>query len=158
MVEFDEAKQVLAALDRQGVQYVLAGSMAMAAQGLIRATRAIDLFVLPDPENIERLRRALKVVFDDDPNIDQITAEDLGGDYPAIEYTPPHGLYSLDILARLGERFAFEDLEFEILMLDGVAIRVATPSMLYRTKKNTVRPRDRLDAEALREQFQLEEE
>jgi hypothetical protein len=37
-------------------------------------------------------------------------------------------------------------------------VRVATPEMLYRMKKDTVRPQDRLDAETLRQQFGLAEE
>jgi hypothetical protein len=150
--------RILAALNREGVRYVLIGSMAMAAQGLIRATRDIDFFVSPDPDNVERLRRALKSVFDGDVNIDQITAADLGGDYPAIEYTPPHGFYSIDILARLGEAFRFEDLEWEELRVDGIPVRVATPRMLYRMKKDTLRPLDKLDAEALRERFGIRED
>jgi len=150
--------RILAALNREGVRYVLIGSMAMAAQGLIRATRDIDFFVSPDPDNVERLRRALKSVFDGDVNIDQITAADLGGDYPAIEYTPPHGFYSIDILARLGEAFRFEDLEWEELRVDDIPVRVATPRMLYRMKKDTLRPLDKLDAEALRERFGIRED
>ena len=85
-MDFEEAKRVLAALDREGVHYVLVGSMAMAAQGIIRATRDLDFFVAPDAENVARLRRALTSLFGDDPNIDQITSEDLAGAYPAIEY------------------------------------------------------------------------
>lgn len=155
---FDEAKQILAAFEREGVEYVLIGSMAMAAQGVIRATRDIDFFVSPAPQNIDRLQRALKSVFEDDPNIDEITAEDLGGDYPAIEYTPPHGRYSLDILSRLGEAWHFEDLESEVLVVDDISIRVATPAQIYRMKKDTVRPQDRLDAATIRERFDLGEE
>jgi hypothetical protein len=102
---FDEAKRILGALEREGVRYVLVGSMAMAAQGLVRATRDMDFFVAPDAENVERLRRALRSVFGADPNLEQITADDLAGDYPAIEYVPPAGAYSLDILSRLGEAF-----------------------------------------------------
>jgi hypothetical protein len=156
-MDFEEAKRILAALEREGVRYVLIGSMAMAAQGLIRATRDIDFFVSPDPDNVERLRRALKSVFDSDANVDEITASDLAGDYPAIEYTPPHGLYSLDILSRLGEAFVFENIEWEELIVDGIRVRVATPRMLYRMKKDTVRPLDRIDAEAIRERFGLPE-
>ena len=156
-MDFEEAKRILAALEREGVRYVLIGSMAMAAQGLIRATRDIDFFVSPDPDNVERLRRALKSVFDSDPNVDEITASDLAGDYPAIEYIPPHGLYSLDILSRLGEAFVFESVEWEELIVDGIRVRVATPRMLYRMKKDTVRPLDRIDAEAIRERFGLPE-
>jgi hypothetical protein len=154
---FEEAKEILAALEREGVRYVLVGSMAMAAQGLVRATRDIDFFVSPDPENVERLKRALVFLFSD-PKVDEITAEDLGGDYPAIEYVPPHGRYSMDILARLGEAFRYEDLESEEMLVDGIRVQVATPRMLWRMKKDTVRPRDRVDAEAIRREFDLEEE
>jgi hypothetical protein len=157
-MDFQEAIRILQALEREGVRYALVGSMAMAAQGLVRATRDMDFFVAPDSENIERLRRALKSVFDNDPNLDQITAEDLGGDYPAVEYVPPHGSYSLDILARLGEAFRYEEIDTDELVIDGVRIRVATPGMLYKMKRDTVRPQDRVDAEALRERFGLGEE
>jgi hypothetical protein len=158
MMDLTEAKRILAAFEREKVEYVLVGSMAMAAQGLIRATRDMDFFVSPAPENVERLKRALTSLYDDDPNIREISAEDLGGDYPAVEYNPPHGEYSMDILARLGERFSYETLEFEELILDGIHVRVATPAMLYRMKKDTVRPQDRLDAETLRREFGLKED
>lgn len=157
MMTFDEAKTILAALERERVRYVLVGSMAMAAQGLVRATRDMDFFVSPDPENVERLKKALMSVFND-PRINEIAAEDLGGDYPAIEYVPPHGRYSMDILARLGEAFRYEDLESEEMLIDGIRVRVATPRMLWRMKKDTVRPQDRVDAEMIRREFDLKEE
>ena len=59
-MNFDEAKRVLAEFEREGVEYVLIDSMAMAAQGLIRATRDVDFSVSPEPENVNRLQRALK--------------------------------------------------------------------------------------------------
>jgi len=40
----------------------------------------------------------------------------------------------------------------------GIRVWVATPRALYRLKKDTVRPLDREDAEALRRQFDLEGE
>jgi hypothetical protein len=157
-MDFGELRRILAAFEREGVRYVLVGSMAMAAQGIVRATRDADFFVAPDEQNVERLRRALKSLFDDDPNVDEITAADLGGDYPAVEYTPPHGRYSMDILSRLGEAFRYEELEAEDVIVEGVRARVATPRMLYRMKKDTVRPQDRMDAETIRTRFGLKEE
>jgi hypothetical protein len=158
-IDFEEAKRVLAALEREGVRYVLIGAMAMAAQGLVRATHDLDFFVAPESENVDRLKRAFKSLFDDDPSIDEISAEDLAGDYPAIEYTPPHGNYSVDILSRLGEAFSYADLESEKLSTaEGTEISVATPRMLYRMKRDTVRPQDRLDAQAIKEAFELEED
>ncbi|MEA2696263.1 MAG: hypothetical protein QOI66_534 [Myxococcales bacterium] len=158
MMDLQEAKRILAALEREGVEYALIGSMAMAAQGLVRATRDLDLFVSPSEPNVDRLRKALRSLYDDDPNVEQIMAADLAGDYPAIEYSPPHGRYSMDILSRLGEAFRYESIEAEDVILDGIRVRVATPRMLYRMKKDTVRPQDRLDAETIRLQFGLTEE
>lgn len=156
MIDLTEAKRILAAFEREGVQYVMVGSMAMAAQGLVRATRDVDFFVSPTAANVEAVRRALKGLYQNDPNVDEIRAEDLAGDYPAIQYVPPDTNYSLDLLARLGEAFRFETIESEELVLDGIHIRVATPAMLYRMKKDTVRPQDRVDAERLRDLFNLE--
>ncbi len=153
---FEEAKQILAAMEREQVRYVLVGSMAMAALGLVRATRDLDFFVAPDPDNVERLKRALRSVFDD-PSLDEISASDLAGDYPAIQYVPPAGTYALDILSRLGDAFRFEDIEFEEVLVDGVRVRVATPRMLYRMKKDTVRLQDKVDAAALKDHFAIED-
>jgi hypothetical protein len=37
-------------------------------------------------------------------------------------------------------------------------VRVATPSMLYRTKRDTVRPQDKLDAAEIKRCFDLEDD
>ena len=124
----------------------------------MRATRDADFFVAPDEENVGRLRRALKSLFDGDPNVDEITAADLGGDYPAVEYTPPHGRYSMDLLSRLGEAFRYEEIEAEDVDVEGVRAHVATPRMLFRMKRGTVRPQDRIDAETIRTRFGLKDE
>ena len=156
-MEFEQTKRILATFDRHGVDYVLVGAMAMAAQGLVRATRDIDVVVSVEAKNIDRLKTALRELFDD-PEIDSIRADELAGDYPAIQYVSPGGDFLIDILARLGEAFRFADLESEELVVEGVRVRVATPRMLYRMKKDTVRPQDRLDAQVLRERFDLQEE
>jgi hypothetical protein len=67
--------------------------------------------VAPTEDNVARLKSALHEVFGD-PSIDEISAEDLLGDYPAV----------------------------------------------YRMKKDTVRLKDRADAELLRERFDLEDD
>jgi hypothetical protein len=46
--------------------------------------------------------------------------------YPIIRYGTRDGFYS-DILARLGEAVAFDDLEMELVGVQGVNLRVATP-------------------------------
>lgn len=87
-MNYDLTRQVLAALEREGVKYVVFGAVALALHGLPRATEDFDIFVAPEADNIERLKTALRSVFDD-PCIDEITAEDLLGEYPAVQYVPP---------------------------------------------------------------------
>lgn len=154
-MEADLVKKVVVALEREGVQYVVFGGVAINLLGLARATEDIDLFVAPERENIERLKAALRAVFDD-PSIDEISADDLLGDYPAVQYVPPEGAFHLDIVTRLGEAVAFRDLEAIRVEFDGLPVNVASPKTLYRMKKDTVRPRDWGDAEALRRRFHLE--
>ena len=153
-MQFIEAMRILSALERHGVAYVLVGSMAMAAQGIVRATRDIDIFVSADESNVARLRAALGEVFDD-PEIEGISAADLAGEYPAIQYVPPDSDYWIDILSRLGEAFRYADLESEVVQIEGIAIRVATPRMLYRMKRDTVRPQDHADAQLLKQRFNV---
>ena len=154
-MEFDKAMAVLAALDRFNVAYVLVGGFALGLHGLIRATEDIDLFVRPEKDNIERLKDALRSVWDD-PSIEDILAEDLLGEYPAVRYGPPEGP-ALDIIARLGEEIRFESLSAETVEIEGVRVRLATPATLYQMKRDTVRPIDRQDARALNERFDLDD-
>lgn len=148
---------VFAALHHEAVEYVLVGAVAMALQGEVRATLDLDLFVAPDEVNVSRLRRALQSVFFD-PDIEEITSTDLTGEFPVVRYVPPSEAYAIDLISRLGEAFDFEDIEWETMHRDVVAIRVATPRMLLRMKSGTLRPQDRLDAERLRRRFGLEDE
>ncbi len=155
----DKTLAVLSRLNDERVEYVVIGGVAMNLHGLVRATEDLDVFVRPEPENIEALRRALRRVWDD-PEIDKITAEDLCGSYPAVRYGPPDDSLPLDILARLGEAVHYDDLEHELIEIEGVEVRVATPRTLHRLKAGTVRPQDHVDAAALRAVFgdELEEE
>lgn len=157
MDALDEALRVLASFDALGVDYVVVGGVALNLHGLIRATEDLDVFVRPVPDNIARLREALRRVWDD-PSIDEITAEDLCGDYPAVRYGPPEGTLYLDILTRMGEATRFEDIEIEEKEIAGQLVRVASPRSLVRMKRDTVRPIDLADARALRAAFALEED
>jgi hypothetical protein len=123
--------------------------------GIGRLTEDMDLFVRPTPENVDRLRRALRRVWAD-PSIDEITAEDLAGEYPAVQYVAPDGT-PIDILSRLGEAFDFGDLEARVHTYGDVEVKVATPDTLYRMKRDTVRLRDKADAQVLKEKFGLKD-
>ena len=151
----DKILSFLRELENQKVEYVLVGAIGLTVHGLVRATRDVDIFLKPEEGNVLRLRNALKQLFPEDASIEEITAEDLAGKYPAIRYNSPDGSLQIDILARLGNTFLFDDIQFEMMVYEGVQVRVATAEMLYKMKKSTVRLQDRADAEALKELFGL---
>ena len=155
-MRYEITRRVLESFEVEGVAYIVFGGVAINLLGLARATEDLDVFIEATEENVVRLKRALFSVFRDDA-IDEIAADDLLGEYPAIQYVPPDGDFHVDILTRLGEAWTFEDLDAIRLDLGGVTVTVASPETLYRMKKDTVRPRDRADAEALRRRFGLEE-
>jgi hypothetical protein len=156
-MDFEKFLRLLRELGRHQVDYVLIGGIALNLHGIVRATEDIDLFVRPNEDNIQRLRQALQEVWTD-PDIEQITAADLAGDYPTVRYGPPGEEFVIDFLSRLGSAFQFADIEAETVEIEGTPIKVATPSMLYRMKRNTIQPIDKADAAALREKFDLKDE
>lgn len=153
-VDEDRLRALFIALAQHRVEYAVFGAVALGFHGLARATADLDLFVPADAANVERLKHALKDVFAD-PSIDEISAEDLCGDYPAVRYFPPEG-FALDIVTRLGEAFSHADLEIEDKEYDGVIVRVVSARTLWRMKRDIVRPKDKMDAAALASHFGFE--
>jgi hypothetical protein len=138
------------------VRYVIVGAAALNLHGLARFTEDLDLFVAADHENVDRLKRALLAVFND-AHANEISAEDLAGEYPAVQYIPPDGTFHIDIVARLGDAFQFDDLAIVRMPFEDLTVSVASPSTLYRMKRDTVRLKDKADAELLRQRFKLDE-
>jgi hypothetical protein len=157
-VDRDEIIDVLRAFEEQGLEYVLIGAAAMGFHGIVRATEDLDLMIRATAENVERLKRAFRQVYADDPNIDQISANDLLGEYPAVRYYPPTGDLYFDVMTRLGETAAFDTIQSKVMEVEGIRVTVATPRELYRLKKDTVRPLDHADAERLKQHFDLGDE
>jgi hypothetical protein len=157
-VDGDELVRVLRAFEANGLEYVLIGATAMGFHGLVRATEDVDLFIRATRENVERLRQALRSTYADDPHIDDIRAEDLLGEYPAVRYYPPKADLFFDVMTRLDEAASFEPVDAEVKEFEGIRVPVATPRALYRLKKGTVRSLDRQNADALRDRFNLTDE
>jgi hypothetical protein len=157
-VDRDELVRVLRAFELTGLEYVLIGATAMGFHGLVRATEDVDLFIRATAENVERLRQALRSTYPGDPHVEDIRADDLLGEYPAVRYYPPDADLFFDVMTRLGEASSFETVEAEVKEFEGIRVCVATPRALYRMKKGTVRPLDRQDASALRDRFNLTDE
>lgn len=141
---------VLRALHEHEVEYILVGGLAVIFHDVSRVTKDMDIFVKGDPENVEKLKRALHSVFKD-KNIDEITPDEMKK-YPLIRYGTPHNYY-IDIIDRIGEVFTYDDLDYEIIESQDIPVRVATIESLIELKKGTIRLRDKADIMFLEEKL-----
>lgn len=151
-MDFGKVMTLIRAMNEEGVDYITFGAVALNFHGVVRATTDADFFIRADRDNIERLKRSLRRVWDD-PFIDDISADDLLGDYPSVAYGPPDDSFSMDFLTRLGEVYSYENLPWEIIDYEDIPIRVVTAATLYEMKMNTARPKDKVDAARLLELY-----
>jgi len=133
---------VLDALQKEGVDYVLIGGFAVVLHGSPRFTEDIDLFIRNNESNLEKLRTALKHVFND-PSIDEITVPEIK-QYAVIRYGTTDDFY-IDIIGNLGEAFSFDDIKSEEIDVRGTKVRIATLESLYKLKEKTYRAVDQSD-------------
>ncbi len=156
MIDFNRVLSIIEAFNRENVEYMVFGGVAVNFHGLPRTTEDIDFFVPPAPENLARIKRALRSIWDD-PDIDEIQDDDMLGDYPSFNYNPPNERFGIDVVSRLGEAFSYADLDGETMEISGIRVRLVTPETLYRMKRDTVRAKDKIDALNLRARFDLKD-
>ena len=139
---------ILKAFEEENVEYILIGGVAIILHGYARLTEDIDVFVKNTQNNIEKMKKALYSVFHD-KSVFEISFKELE-QYPVIRYGTPNGFY-IDIVTNIGEMFSFDDLKYEIAEYRGVKIKLATPESLLKMKEDTLRMKDKIDAEFLKE-------
>lgn len=130
-MNLDRVFDVLRAFEREKVRYTLIGGVALNFHGLARTTEDIDFLVAPDEDNVARIKKALHSVFAD-PEIEQISSADLGGEYPTIRYGPPKDPFVIDLVSHFGEAASFADVEAVEQDIEGIKVRIATPRALKR--------------------------
>jgi len=140
---FNKFIEIFDALEKEGVEYILIGGFAVILYGLPRVTQDIDIFLKPSFDNIEKLKKVLSSLFDDD-SIDEISVDMLES-YPVVRYGSPDG-FNIDIIIRIGDMFNYNDIGFTKKNIEGHSVKIATVESLYRMKKDTVRPVDKSDA------------
>jgi len=151
MDHFQDFLKVLKAMEDEGVDYILIGGFAVILHGLPRFTMDMDFFIQMVEQNVHKLRKALYSTFGDS-DIEEITFDELAK-YPVIRYGTPNGFH-IDIMAQLGETARYEDLEYEIMEIQGQKIKVATAETLLKLKEGTIRPEDKGDVLFLKELLQ----
>ncbi len=150
---FQKFNEVLLALNKNEVDYILIGGYAIIIYGFPRLTQDIDLIVRMEDLNIEKLRNALNDVFHD-PCIKDITLNELNK-YAVIRYGTQSGFY-LDIMAGIGTVADYNSIAYKELKIRNVPVKIATPEALFKLKENTIRPQDKRDALFLKELIERE--
>jgi hypothetical protein len=149
---------LIGALARHGVDYVVIGGVATQVHGHRRTTMDLDLTPDPDPENLARLGAALAEL--------EARPLDSGFEGAEISVTDPERLVLAAIVPPLLTRHgqvhvlkepkggrAFDKLREAALVveLDGVEVAIVSLDDLIRMKRAAGRPRDIEDVAALTE-------
>jgi hypothetical protein len=146
-----DLRELLAALQRAGVDYTVIGGIAVQVHGHRRTTKDLDLIPDPDLENLDRLAGALSEL--------RAHPRDLPGGSPSAEHlagapvVPPlttlHG--ELHILRDVPGAPPYAELRSDALVIDfdGIALAVAGLDHLIAMKRATGRPGDLRDVAAL---------
>lgn len=144
---YDKFIELMASFEKNEVEYLVIGGLAINLHGFARNTEDIDLFIRPTKSNIDRVHIALMDVFDD-TEIYEITLDELNK-FAVVRYGTDFG-FSIDFITRIGTEFNYEDLNFVIKTIDNIKIKVAKVETLYRLKENTHREIDQLDLKFLK--------
>lgn len=138
-------KDLLAAFNAHGVEYLVVGAHALAAHGHVRATKDLDVWVRPDPGNAARTLHAL-VLFG--APLHDLTAEDLAR--PGLIFqigVPP---VRIDVITAIdGVEFADAWESRMSTTFAGVPVCVLSRRHLVANKKAAGRLQDLADVEKL---------
>lgn len=151
-MELDEVfLNLCKALNHNHVNYVVVGGFAVIIHGFPRTTADIDLVVETTHDNIERLKKALNQIFHD-KSVEEITASDLNK-YAVVRYGTPDGFY-IDIIGKIGQVADYKSLSGDVTTyeISDTKIPVCSLENLIRIKK-TIRPKDKMDLEFLKEKL-----
>jgi predicted nucleotidyltransferase len=142
---FPDFRDLLAAFDASGVEYVLIGGYAVIFHGRPRATKDLDLLVAIDAGNRERLARAL-VDFGATPDVVESARKMTATEIVYFGASP----LRVDLLGSAsGIDFATAYSRAVETTLDGVRVRVLALDDLIANKRASGRPRDLDDCREL---------
>lgn len=149
--EIEDLVRICRALNEAGAHYVLIGGFAVIAHGGGRTTRDIDLLVDDAPENMSRVKTALRVL--PDQAVDEVRDDDVRR-YTVVRVADE---VVVDLMGRAcGLTYTDVAGDREMFEIEGVTIPVASKRTLIRTK-DTIRPTDLADRQLLQSLIDEEE-
>lgn len=145
----EDFRDLLAALLEEGARFVVVGAHALAAAGVVRATKDLDVLVRPDPENARKVFAALQR-FGAPLALHGVATED---------FTTEGTVYQMGLPPRrIDVATAIDAVDFETAwtgraeqVVDGLRLPFLGLRELVRNKRATGRARDQFDLELMRE-------
>jgi hypothetical protein len=141
---------LLEAFTHARVEFIVVGAHALAAQGVIRATGDLDVWVRPSAENAARVVEAL-TAFGAPLAQHQLSAADLARAGTVYQMgLPPR---RIDVLTQIsGVEFDEAWVERTFVALRGAPVGFLGREALLKNKRAAARPKDLLDVELLERQ------
>jgi hypothetical protein len=135
----EDLARICSALNQSGARYLLIGGFAVITHGAGRTTKDIDFLIDPSPENVGRVKEALRVLPDN-------AAAEIGEtDLQTYSVVRVADEVLVDLLgSACGVTYESACAEAEHFDIQGVSVPVADKGTLIRTKV-TVRPSDQID-------------
>ena len=143
----DTFESLLVDLSRAGVDYLVAGGVAVCLNGFVRATQDLDLLVEASPANLRRLLACLATFGEGFAR--ELSPEDFPMEEGAVRVNED---FTLDLFTLMRNRtFADFAATARRLEIDEIVVRYLAPESLIELKSASAREKDRLDVAALRE-------
>jgi hypothetical protein len=148
--QIEDLARICRALNEAGARYILIGGFAVIAHGGVRTTKDIDFLVDSAPDNIARVKQALRIL--EDQAVDEVADTDVAR-YVVVRVADE---VVIDLMARAcGVEYTDAMPDVERLTIADVVVPVASLATLIRTK-NTGRPSDAADRRYLEERLRAE--
>lgn len=150
---------ILAELNRERVEFLVIGGVAVGFHGYVRATKDVDIVPAPDSENLERLARLLERLDAQIEGADEFEEgelpDPLDPDALALggNWVLRTRLGRFDIMQWIGDEALWEKLAPGALdtEVDGLSIKVVSYEDLVALKEMAGRPEDLTDLQRLRQ-------
>lgn len=136
----------LVALARGGVDFLVVGGLAVAEAGFTRLTEDVDVLVEASEANLARLIAVLQTRME---GADDLTPDDLPLEEGAVRFLED---VVLDVFTLMSGHAYADLVPFSFFKdIQGTPVRYLNAEGLIRLKEGSLRPKDRIDVEVLRD-------
>jgi predicted nucleotidyltransferase len=150
---------IFEALDREGVEFLVIGGVAVGFHGFVRATKDVDIVPSPEPENLARLAGTLAALDTQIEGAEEFKGEELPDplDPEALalggNWVLRTRLGRFDIMQWIGDDPLWEKLSPTAIEaeISGLPVKFASYENLVALKEQAGRPQDLIDLQRLRE-------